>query len=190
MHKKISINTERKTVMLTNVIVDTFENAMVYVPRYVIPSPSGIKINSKVSIPVVLSNRKRHVANQKTVIAHGKMADMLAKHLNEGKMMSFVCDLDYNIKQYAFGPDCATTVYRETYGYKDEKDKHRTGMSSGEGYRPIFWNKSDHVDGKTWQQILDARRRRVFLPSDERNGKFGFAEVKLPEGDIIILYGN
>jgi len=156
--------------------VDTAgKREMLYTPAY---GKDDEKVPAKVEIPLVVREMHKKILTEITVIAHGERADMFAKFLNEMKEIHFFCTdtLDgYIIKDYVWGADSAKTLEKETYDWPGLIS--RTGISSGEGFRPKNWFVPGTDDNLIWKLMLEGRRKRQFSEDNIKSGRFGFAKV-------------
>jgi hypothetical protein len=181
---------------------------MRYTPAHI--NASGKKVNARLSAPFILNLRGKDGGVRYPIIVWGKLGDMFAKNWNEGKEMHFpqlehnpyldniysrvdrtiVMDKDgqaaksmsdsWILRDFRWGNESQKTLQREIAG---------EGCSDGSGRRPAEWNNAQHPDNAAWKAILEMRKNTYFSPQHLLAGVFGFADVVMPRGGGMILFG-
>jgi len=181
---------------------------MRYTPAHI--NAAGKKVNARLSAPFILNLRGKEGGVRYNVIFWGKLGDMFAKNLNEGKEMHFP-QLEHNPYQdVVYSRVDRTVVYDKDgqpckswtdswicrdfrWGNESQKTLQREmmaeGCSDGSGLRPVNWNMANHADNAAWKAILEIRGNTYFSPQHLQAGVYGFADIIMPRGGGQILFG-
>jgi hypothetical protein len=175
-----------------------------YTPGY---SKNGVNVNSKCVINAYLNiaskaNGGKGRREVLTFTVWGGLADTCAKSMSRGK--EFHCQANvHTYKGRGFYPGIAGapglpipnpdgtqnmqkktsfTITLLTFG--EESNKHIANEIQAQ-LRPIGWNTAGHADQATWKEILKTRQATAFNAASKT---FGYATVRLPQGDGISAY--
>jgi len=134
------------------------------------------------------------------ITAWGKLADVVAKSCAPGKELTLMCEINsYKGKipvpglqpgqpvQYITGPEgvplliekVGFTLRRIQFGADSNK---QIAAEIQRGERRPFWNVEGHPDNIAWKETCNMRNSIQYTPGMT---KFGYAEIKQPNGQII-----
>lgn len=193
-----------RTLQVTS-FADLVRASSNYIPAH---SKNGKNISQRLNVGAFMNiassaneGKGRHEVIQLT--AWGKAADVLAICLTPGKTFSCIADMhvyegrvfvntgtkenpDYQPVTYKGQPVMTDKISFTIRQFSLGADSHKHIMNEIQGgFRGMNWWMQGHPDYEAFRNLLKARMTTQFNPQLK---KFGFADVRLPEGAGIGAY--